>query len=432
MPGRPRRRTAAAGDDGFTLIEVVVAMSLFAVAASLTLGLVVQTTGVVRNNIRRTTAAGIGQSAIEAVRTTAATVIPDGTSTSYSTVGNVQYTVTQTAKFVSSSSSASICDGGGTSLAYKLVTVKVSWPNMGSVNPIRLDTLKAVTIGTKTGDLDSTLGSLAIFVSSANGGAVANVPVTITAGGVPQTKTSSDDGCVVFPAITAGTYTASASQSGYAGIANTQASSIGSLGVTAGQLTRGTLYYDAVANLDVGFDSPATAVVPAGLPLRVGGTYKSEYTLGLCSGPVTAACTTAVPGSVKYLFPDNWTVKAGSCIETSASSATIDLRTAATTPTPSIVLPVAAVTVKVSKLLGGVATARTVTLTHAAAAGCTSGETYTFTYTGTAAGTQVVLPYGTWTVATTSVGTGVGTVLSSPVVVSGANKTPTVSLVVVA
>lgn len=417
-------------DRGFTLVEVVVAMAVFAVAASVTLGILINTAGVTRSNINRTTGANLAAKQIESVRTMAATAIPNGTTTTTETVRDTVFTITQTAKFISSGSTNSVCDGSGTSLAYKLVTVKITWPGMGSVKPVRVDTLKSVSVG--TGGLDSNLGSLAIKVASAAGAVQSGVAVTVTSGSTSQSGTTGDDGCVVFFDLAVGTYVATASGTGFVGTANTATASVGSLGVTAGGLTRGTLYYDTAKTIAVTFDSPVGAVVPATLPLRIGGTYvTTEYTVPRpCPGVVVAACATAAPGTIQSLFPDNYTVKAGGCTETSASSATIDLRTT-TSATPSVVLPVAVVTITVrtrpsasTPVVG-----RTVTITHTSpATGCTSADT--FTISSEAAGTTLVLPYGAWTITTTQSGSTAGTTLSIPLVLSSTNKTATAALVV--
>ena len=293
-----RRLRPAAGDPGFTLVEVVVAMSMFAVAATVMLGLLVRTTAVARDNIRRTAAANLAMSQIEAVRTSSATSIADGQTTTTKTIGNTTYTIKQLANYVSSNSSTSVCTGSGSTLAYKLVTVTVTWPNMGSVKAVRADTLKAVGIGTD--GLDSTLGTLAILVAGTSGAIQSGVTVTLSSG---ASKTTGDDGCAVFTGLTPATYSVSTSMTGYTGTANTQATTVGSLGVTAGGVTRGTVVYDTTRAVTVALDSPTGAIVPSTMPLRVGDSYLSEYTLSTCPSSVTASCTSGVPAPSRPCSP---------------------------------------------------------------------------------------------------------------------------------
>jgi prepilin-type N-terminal cleavage/methylation domain-containing protein len=423
--GRPRR------DEGLTLIEVVVAMSIFAVASAIVLGLLVETTRVVGGNINRTTAANVAASQIESIRTSAASDIADGTTISTVTERGTVYTIKQVAKYSDAGSSTSVCAGSGSSLTYKLVTILVTWPKMGSIKPVRSDTLKAVSVGSGTSSLNSSNGALALQVSNAAGAALPNVAVNATSGSTTVAGKSDDDGCIVYTNLAVGSWTVTASVAGYSGTGNVQAASISGLTVTAGGLTRATLYYDTAASVAVTLDSPATAVVPATLPLRIGGTYLTEYGLSTCPTTVTASCTTGVPGTIKGLFPDNYTVKVGSCAESPSSSAVIDLRGATTTP--SLVLPVGAPTVTVRNTVGQAVSARTITFTHTAqtTTGCTSGETYTATSSGTTTGTAVAIPYGTWTVSTTSKTTGIGALLTSTITLNPTNKAPAVSLVVI-
>ncbi len=403
------------GEAGFTLVEVVVSMSLFAVAASVTLGLLLRTTAVAGDNIKRTAAANLAMKQIENVRSTKATSIPDGQTTTTTVVGNTTYTIKQLANYVSTDSSTSVCTGSGNTLAYKLVTVTVTWPNMGTIKPIRSDTLKAVGLGAD--GLDSTLGTLAILVAGTSGAAQSGVTVTLSSG---ATKTTGDDGCAVFTGVSPATYSVSASMTGYTGVANTQTATLGSLGVSAGGVTRGTLTYDTTRMVSVALDSPTGAVIPSTMPLRVGDSYLSEYTLSTCPGTVTSSCTTGLPGTVKALFPEVYTVKVGACTETSPSSVSVDLRTAGTS-TPSVTVPVAAPTIKVQTGSGTYIVGRTVTIAH------TTGCTETYTTPSVSGGGQIALPYGSWTLTTWKNSTGTQTT-SQTVTLSTTNKTPTITL----
>ena len=414
--------TEAGDDSGFTLIEVVVAMVVFTVLAAVTLGLLVNTTNVASGNIHRTAATNLVNSQLELTRSLTAQTIPDGRTVSTQVVGGITYTITQNASYVGSNAAASVCSGTGDSLAYKLVTVLVTWPTMGNIKPVRGDTLRAVGVGSD--GLDSTKGTLAVSIVGSTGQPTPGVVVSLNPGSINET--TGDDGCVVFTGLVPATYTASASSIGYVGTVNTQAAAITSLGVTAGDVARGTLLYDTQRSLNVLFDAPVGAIVPANLPLRIGDSYVPESTLPICAAGATSACTTAVPGTINNLFPESYAIKAGSCTEATPSQASIDLRPVAANGS-TVTVPVGAVTVKV--VLAALPTVgilgRTITFSHAAqATGCTAGESYTMTSVVT--GSTLVVPYGAWTVSVpvlnalgAQVSVSTGTVTLSPAAKTG-------------
>lgn len=413
-------------EDGFSLMEVVVAMAVFTVLATVSLGLLVNTTRLTGANLNRTVATNLVTTQLEAVRSTDAQSIPDGHTSTTPTVGGTKYTISQNASYIGSNATASVCSGTGDSLAYKLVTVTVSWPNMGNIKPVRGDTLRAVGVGAD--GLDATKGTLAVSIVGSTGQPTAGVDVTITPGG--KTETTGDDGCVVFTELAPGSYSATASTTGYVGTADTQAASINNLAVTAGDVGRGILLYDTVRSVKVLFDAPGGAIVPAGLVLRAGDSYIPESTLPLCPG--AAACTTAVPGTVNSLFPESYTIKAGSCSEGTPSQVAVDLRPVGANGT-TVTVPVGAATVKVAFVATPTVgiVGRNVTFTHATqTVGCIAGETYVTS--SATLGSTVVLPYGTWTVSApvfNSLGATVS-VVTQTVTFSPTNKTATINLLV--
>ena len=413
------------GDDGgFSLLEVVVAMTVFTVMATVSLGIVLRTTGAARGNIERTQATSLVTGQIEAVRSMDTLAIVDGKTVTTSLVNGTTYTITQTANFVASDADASICSGNSSTLAYKLVTVTVTWPDMGTIKPVRADTLKAVGIGTD--GLDATKGTLAVRVGGATNNAIDNVTVTLTPGGV--SRVTGSDGCAVFTGLTPGSYTATTSAAGYVSSLNLPVATATGLGVAAGEVRRGSILLDTARTLVVTTDAATGAVLPTtptGLPLRVGNAYKPEFTLPTCLAVITDACTSGLPGTVQSLFPETYVVKVGTCIEATTaltSQQSIDLRPESANGA-TVTVPVASVNVDVKR--GAVSQAgRVVTFRHAAGTGCAAGETYTATTGPT--GVTVVLPYGTWTISTPN---GVGTGSNSQAL-SGSNKAPTVNLTV--
>lgn len=403
-------------DAGFSLIEVVVAMAVFTILASVSLGLLINTTGVAGGNIRRTTATNLVNAQLQAARSLNVQLIPDGRVDTYQDVGNIRYKISQTANYVAASGSTSICSGSGNSLAYKAVSVSVTWPNMGSIKPVRGDTLRAVGVGDD--GLDATLGTVALSVVGSTSQTMSGVDIVLSPGG--DRRTTGDDGCAIFVGLTPGTYTATANMPGYVGTANAQAATSNGLAVTAGAIARGTLLYDTRRSVNVVFDAPAGTIVPAGLVLRAGNSYVPESTLATCAAGATSACVSAVPGVVQNLFPESYQFKAGTCTEPTPSQIAADLRPTSANNT-TVTVPVGWATVKVVLAISptiGLA-GRTITAQHVSAAGCSAGETYTTT--SVAAGSVMLVPYGTWTFSSPSA-------IAQAFTFSPTSKTATVTL----
>ncbi len=385
-------------DAGFTLIEVVVAMVIFTIFCAASLGLLVRSTEVTRGNLQRSAASNLATEQIQLARSANTIDIVNLTRTQK--VANTTFTIAQTTKYLSSDSTSTVCDGSSAALAYKLVTVTVTWPNMGSISPIRADTLKAMGVGS---DGLGTTGALAVGINDADGLSLAGTTVNLSNG---ATTTTGDDGCALFVGLAAGTYTATLNTPGYVGLTNTQSTTKSGLGVTAGTLTRTNISYDSVRAIGVTVNSPVTGgIVPATLPLRLSTSLLTETTFPVCpaTGSPTSACatapTTTTDGLAKELFPAVYAVKLGSCAEAVPSQTSVDLRPDAANGAIAAV-PLGAVTVKVA--LSATPTigiiGRTVTFTHAvqSGTGCTAGETYSMPTVG--AGSSMLLPYGTWVV----------------------------------
>lgn len=396
---RGTRRTRPAREAGFTLVEVLVAMSVFTVLVTVVLGLVVRTATAQAANDRRVVAANLADRMLESARSQRAVDIPDGLTTRTETVGGVVYTVRQTATYVPADGTTTVCAASSSGVAYKLVTVTVTWPAMGRVKPVRADTLRAVGIGDD--GLDATLGSAAVSVVGADGAPVSGVVVSLSPAG--RTGTTGEDGCAVFTGLPAGTYAATVDTTGYVGSANARTTTLGSIGVAAGTIGRGTILYDTDRAAQLVLSGPATGyAAPAGLRTVLRSSYVSETAYPVCSG-AAAGCVTALPGTAQYLFPTVYDVWTGTCADAKAAAGavtTTDL-TPQTADGITVTVRTGAALVQVKNLLGADVAGRVVTATHAADAPgtgqrCTAGETYTLPATADG-GTGVLLPAGTWT-----------------------------------
>jgi prepilin-type N-terminal cleavage/methylation domain-containing protein len=425
-----QRMERAAEDAGFTLMEVVVAMVLFAVFCAMSLGLLVQTGAVTRGNLQRTTAANLATEQIQIARSVSATDIPAGTITRTQQVKNTTYVITQTSKYLSADATSSVCDGSLTSLAYRLVTVKVTWPDMGGIQPVRQDTLKAVGLGSDgLGDQ----GALAVSITGVGGLAASGITVTLNNG---STTVTDENGCAVFAGVDAGAYTATLNTSGYVGLSNAQLTTKGSLGVVAGTITRGSISYDTARWANVTISAPVTGgIVPSPMPLVLSNsTLAAETAYPDCpaSGTPVSACATepqtSAGGILRQLYPAIYTVKLGACTETASSSVLADLTSTASLGS-TVSVPVGAITVNLQRLLAVYSGTKTITITHTSGnSGCATPETYAVT---AASGAKILLPYGAWYVSVPSTNTSPSTpVTSSMITLSPSQRTGSTTLTV--
>jgi prepilin-type N-terminal cleavage/methylation domain-containing protein len=151
-------------DDGFTLVETLAAMIVFAILAVSVGGTILHLFRLTEDNTARVVAANLATEQIEAARAKRALDVEDGAVeiTPKPVVNGTQYTVVRTANYVAEDSATTLCEtgSGSTRLAYKLVTVHVTWPNMGSVQPVRQDTLLALGLGFD--GVDESKGTIAV------------------------------------------------------------------------------------------------------------------------------------------------------------------------------------------------------------------------------------------------------------------------------
>ncbi|WP_141015616.1 type IV pilus modification PilV family protein [Nocardioides sambongensis] len=167
--GRDADRNWSAGgarDEGFTLIEVIVAFGLFVALVSASMVLLSTTQRTARDNTYRTTALNLaarelaitsdsfnsllrGPESIEINQVVNANPLSGGTVGQPLKVNNVSYTVKRVAQWAAvGSSAASTCDDGtAQELAYLRVHVEVSWPGAED-RPAEMDTVLTPLKGT--------------------------------------------------------------------------------------------------------------------------------------------------------------------------------------------------------------------------------------------------------------------------------------------
>jgi prepilin-type N-terminal cleavage/methylation domain-containing protein len=407
---RERRESGRGGrgDAGFTLLEVVVSLVIFAILSSAAIAMVLTALQVGRSNRARVVAAQLAARQLEEVRGMRTQDIPTGvTALPNVTTSGTTFHVSQNADYVNSNGTSNACDSpSGASLGYKQVTVTVTWNGMGSVKPVRDDTLKTLSIAGS----DPTKGSLAVSVRDNDSNPLANQAVTLSPSG--GTQTTGTDGCVVFTGLAPGSgYSASLNAAGYVDINGLQNSIQGSQTVNAGQITKVQFAYDIPASLAISWSAPSGGATPlatpfASLPITLKNTQfpnNGKKAFLDCSDPnaVVGSCVTGTPRTITGLFPSNagYGIYGGTCLDAAPVTAP---GPAAVNPGQStaVTVPLAEITVAVTTNGTTAAPNKTVYAVHAADTACPSGQVVTLGITSSTGTLNALLPYGAWKIAT--------------------------------
>lgn len=308
-------------DAGFSVVEVIVAMSIFVIMTVAVLGILVSSLGGTRSNAQRVQAANIAAQQIEAVRSLRADQVPNGVTTpiaSGTTVEGTTYTMTQSAAFLSGDGATSICTSTSTKPTFKRVTVTVTWPDMGATAPVRSDTV--VSIGLGGAGLDETKGIAAVLVQDAVAAPVRNQLVSLGTSGAVLTDS---DGCAVFANLVPGGYTAVVDTDTKVDVDGFQRHSE-PIDVVAGQVRRVIVDYDIASTMKIVFTAPPGSSVPSGLDLPVTANFDlaeagPRRVVASCSPDADLrTCATTLPDGSRQLaalFPGTYTAWAGTCTD---------------------------------------------------------------------------------------------------------------------
>lgn len=411
-----RLRAARESDEGFSIIEVMVAMTVFALIAAGVAAGIVSTLYLTQDNRSREAALNLANQALDAARSTKDVfTLDDDTSTQ--SVGNQDYTVKQTTNWINSDGSDNSCGAGSGVLAYKRVSINVSWTSGTSPRQknVVLDTLIAPSSAVSS----ATASTIVVGVRTATGGPNSGVAVTITpvSGGAtslsnPPAATDSN-GCSYAVGVTPGTYKVTIAKSGNIDKTGATAPNA-SVATTAGGVGNAAFLYDqgitVTAGAPLNLKDGVTAKLPTSLPM----TYRYDDTVK------TVTTNSAV------LFPYQWTAMAGAYTSTCtdvdptawptannlATSPNIfngmDGATPGYNPTTSTTATARAPMGVIDVKMGGADTVLVATSKNTSAVangdpGCAPTATYSFTGMTSAAATTIALPFGTWTLRGTTV-----------------------------
>ncbi len=391
-------------DEGFTLIEVMVALLVFGILAT---GVVAAANNIIRmtgDNRARATAANLAAQDIDLAR---AQADPFKVTANKQTipVSGRDYTVVRTISWISSAGADIGCNSS-TNLFYLRVNVRVTWPGMlGSTAAVQDDTIMA-----PNGRISDTgSGSIAVSVTGVDAKPQSGVTVTITptSGGktlTTQPKATGADGCTYANQVAPGTYEVAISKTGWIDDSQVQ-SPKKSVVVVAGGTQSATFQYDQAATYNVAYTTGPAGSVYAARP--------NSFDTNFLSTSGTYTVTTA-PASLKlHPWPSGYSVVVGRMGSGATTCASLDpaawsadgalgsgVRTpVATTPggTASVNAPMGVV--QVTAPIGRSITVTSATPQGAGNPGCSvTGVTYAYSVGTASVPVNVSVPYGSWTV----------------------------------
>ncbi len=394
-------------DSGVTLIEVVIASVLLGILATAVLGIIVQTQSVEVGNRARVAAASLAAREIDLVRerfassdTAAVTLAGEGITTNANplaggvvgqplVLNGTPYTVVRSAAWNVTGSGASACEGGSLVTHPTLgVTVTVTWPNMGSIQPVVSHTVLAPEKGN---GVPGTSSFVAVRVVDSNGEPNPGRSVQVANGADVRGGLTDASGCAVVqvdPAVSGTPYTVTMRDAGYVDISSTEYPS-----KPTGVVLRGTLNNSVNFAYERAGTIRLTLVDPAGGPLTDADVAGAQATLvaseysgssGESAYAVTGV-TTVIP---QKLWPTFYGAYYGTVAPTEGYP-TVELTPGATV---DLEVPFARATLPVTNLPAG--TSAIIAVPHAVGTTCASPGAKTFP--AGAPSTEISLLQGTW------------------------------------
>ncbi|MBB2902838.1 prepilin-type N-terminal cleavage/methylation domain-containing protein [Kineococcus radiotolerans] len=398
-------------DEGFSLLEAVVAMVIFGIIAASTAAVLVRTVGGASDNRARIAAANVAAQTMDAVRQSAQNAIgytdlKSATLPSVTVQGR-EFSIFQSVTPVTGNNSGSPCTTGGiTDQQYKKVTVEVRWANNGSVQPVRSDTI----VQNPGVSADPAKGALGVLVNGPNT-PQAMVPITLSNGATALTDAA---GCAYFDGLTPGPFTATASAVGYV---DDNGGATTSKPATVQAATATTIYlaYAPAATPTLTFTTVlAGGAADASYQWPSGSTpYVLKASAKDRSGTTTVSTVTPTPGL--YPFTAGYTAWMGTAT-CGAPAQPVNFPSLEGT-TSSVTIPVAGLSVTNSR-------SKPLTVTLKA----TSCADVTVTVAAGATA-KVALPFGTWSASAPGGLLGLGTLTSVPGSASLTQSTPTGTVV---
>jgi len=304
-----RQFSARNEDAGFTLVEVVVAMLVFAIIATGFLMTVTASLVTTRDTRTRIVAANLASQQIDLLRSQSVFEVTN--STRDISLNGDTFHVAVGWEWQTNGGAAATCEGGEDtgSLAYKRVTVTVTWDNMPAGKPaVYADT----ALAPRSKINDPTRGTILVGVIDAAGVGVSGATVSLSPANGVASATTDSDGCAYLFKVPPDDYTVSISKSGYVNDQHLTTPSAAT-NVDAGSTARVSFAYDKATTFRLTYANPSGGNPK--LPTNLTTTFVSTY------GASTVTSTTADnPKDIaRFPLPSGYSVLPGTYSENPAA-----------------------------------------------------------------------------------------------------------------
>lgn len=402
------RRLRRTGDEGITLVEVIVAMVIFALVSTGFVYSMLSVVSLSRDARAREVAANLAAEEIDLARDAADLFALLDETRTVSLNGDT-YHVARSTSWVTNPEDEFSCGGAGgigaaagSALRYKRVNVRVTWDHMrGGTEPVQSDTV----INPAERINDPTRGTVIVSVLNGAGTGAAGITVSTSPSAGSVIAATDTQGCSYILKVPPGSYTVSVFRSGYVDAAQ-QTTSAQVVSVVAGQSTTVGFQYDQAAT----FTARLASTAPAGLTVRVPTNLKTTFTntYGIFGRTPASGSGTLTPKFTLHPFASGYQAYAGTCDaadpmqwpEEVVAGGTLHgdrLPAQAAVPGGTATIDVPMGLVQIAGVTSNTyLTAVSETPTTPGAPGCVTPETLTFGNVLGAGTTVVALPYGTW------------------------------------
>jgi prepilin-type N-terminal cleavage/methylation domain-containing protein len=294
-------------DEGFSLVEVIVAMAIFLIVSAAALGLIMTSLQTVRGNADRVYAAAVARGEVDYLRTLGSGAIPLGASTRTVSGAGGDFTVTRTATWVDAGVATNPCNvGPGVSPGKSYLRVQVEVVGEELDAPQRLD---AIVYPSDTVPTQNT-GTVTVVVVDASNAPVPGVTVTGSNGaGSTFQQVTGPDGCVFVPDLVVGaSWLVTVSKPGY--ITEELNGEAQTVAVEELQNTPVDVVYSQPGSLTVTAGGGGFPV-PEGMPFSLTPDTRNRAPSTFASYPVT----------VTGLWPDGYDTLFRGCLASGTGSA---------------------------------------------------------------------------------------------------------------